>query len=98
MLKEPIAETLTRDVVASAENARSERLRTIFTSLVRHLHAFVRNVELTPEEWIAGIRFLTATGQMCDEVRQEFILLSDTLGVSMLVDALATRGAGFGTE
>ena len=93
-----IGETLTRDVVATGAGASSERLRTIFTSLVQHLHDFVREVELTPDEWFAGIRFLTATGQKCDDVRQEFILLSDTLGVSMLVDALANRDASGGTE
>jgi protocatechuate 3,4-dioxygenase beta subunit len=92
------AEWLTQAVVDSASGARDARLRTIFTSLVEHLHAFVREVELTPEEWIGGIEFLTATGQKCDGVRQEFILLSDTLGVSMLVDALANRVTGGGTE
>jgi protocatechuate 3,4-dioxygenase beta subunit len=62
---------------------------------VRHLHAFAEEVGLTREEWMAGIRFLTAVGQRCDEVRQEFILLSDTLGLSMLVEMLhAPRGAG----
>ncbi len=60
-------------------------------SLIRHLHAFVRETELTEEEWLAGIEFLTATGHKCDERRQEFILLSDTLGVSMLVDAINHR-------
>jgi hydroxyquinol 1,2-dioxygenase len=68
------------------------------SSLVRHLHAFVREVELTEEEWLAGIQFLTATGQKCDEKRQEFILLSDTLGVSMLVDALNHRKPAGATE
>lgn len=93
-----IAETLTQAVVESAATARDERIRTIFTSLIEHLHAFVREVELTPDEWMTGIRFLTATGQKCDAVRQEFILLSDTIGVSMLVDALASRNAREGTE
>ena len=58
-------------------------------SLTRHLHAFVRDVELTEGEWFEAIRFLTDTGHMCSEKRQEFILLSDTLGVSMLVDLVA---------
>jgi protocatechuate 3,4-dioxygenase beta subunit len=93
-----IAEILTEDVVATGAGAASPRLREIYASLVRHLHAFVRDVELTPEEWFEGIRFLTATGQKCDAVRQEFILLSDTLGVSMLVDAIANRAASAGTE
>jgi hydroxyquinol 1,2-dioxygenase len=55
---------------------------------VRHAHAFVRDVGLTEAEWFAAIRYLTATGQMCDDRRQEFILLSDVLGISMLVDAI----------
>jgi catechol 1,2-dioxygenase len=55
---------------------------------VRHLHEFAKEVRLTNEEWWAGIQFLTATGQMCDEVRQEFILLSDTLGFSSLIDII----------
>ncbi len=93
-----IAESLTRDVVATGAKASSARLREIYTKFVEHFHAFVRDVELTPEEWLAGIRFLTATGRKCDDVRQEFILLSDTLGVSMLVDALAARDASAGTE
>lgn len=67
------------------------RFKTIMTSLVRHLHGFVREVGLTEAEWIAGIQFLTATGQTCTDRRQEFILLSDTLGVSMLVDAINNR-------
>jgi hydroxyquinol 1,2-dioxygenase len=57
-------------------------------SLVKHLHAFVKEVRPTPEEWFQGIEFLTKTGHMCDGKRQEFILMSDTLGVSMLVDFL----------
>jgi hydroxyquinol 1,2-dioxygenase len=58
------------------------------TSLVKHAHAFVQDVQLTPDEWMTAIQFLTATGKMCDEKRQEFILLSDTLGISMLVVAI----------
>src|SRR5260370_39508068 len=56
--------------------------------LIRHVHAFVREVELTEAEWFEGIQFLTQTGQKCDADRQAFILPSDVLGVSMLVDAL----------
>ena len=67
------------------------RLAEIFTALVRHLHAFAKEVHLTQEEWEAGIAFLTRTGQICSEERQEFILLSDTLGLSMLVDAINNR-------
>lgn len=72
------------------------------TALIRHLHGFVAEVGLTGDEWLAAIRFLTATGQISTDQRQEFILLSDTLGVSMLVDLLAdppsAGGAGFATE
>ena len=73
---------------------REPRFKQIMSALVRHAHAFAREVDLTPEEWMAGIQFLTAAGQKCDEKRQEFILLSDTLGLSMLVVALEqARGA-----
>jgi catechol 1,2-dioxygenase len=90
---------LTEQVVASFANTPDERLRTLMQSLVRHVHAFVREVEPTESEWMAAIRFLTATGKMCDDlVRQEFILLSDTLGVSMLVDAINHRYATGATD
>jgi hydroxyquinol 1,2-dioxygenase len=75
-------------VLEGLRGARDDRLREIMASLVRHLHAFVRETALTEAEWLAGIRFLTATGQKCDDTRQEFILLSDALGVSMAVDAV----------
>jgi len=61
------------------------------TCLVSHLHAFAKEIKLTQEEWEAGIDFLTRTGQICSDERQEFILLSDTLGFSMLVDAINNR-------
>jgi catechol 1,2-dioxygenase len=77
---------LTAAVVASWSGSTDPRLREVLESLTRHLHAFVEEVALTPQEWERGVGFLTATGQACDEVRQEFILLSDVLGVSMLVD------------
>jgi hydroxyquinol 1,2-dioxygenase len=64
------------------------RLAQVMSSLVRHLHAFIKDVRLTEAEWETAIGFLTETGQMCSEQRQEFILLSDTLGASMLVDAV----------
>jgi protocatechuate 3,4-dioxygenase beta subunit len=64
------------------------RLKEILTSLIRHAHAFVQEVKLTDAEWFAGIQFLTQVGHMCDDKRQEFILLSDTLGISRLVDAI----------
>jgi hydroxyquinol 1,2-dioxygenase len=67
------------------------RLRQVMSSLIRHLHAFVRNVEPTEAEWFAAIDWLTRTGKMCTDKRQEFILASDVLGVSMLVDAINHR-------
>jgi len=69
------------------------RMKQIMASLVRHLHAFTKEVDLTPEEWLEGIRFLTAVGQKCTAHRQEFILLSDTLGLSSLVIALHDKRA-----
>jgi hydroxyquinol 1,2-dioxygenase len=89
---------LTDAVLAKLDGARDARFRQIMTSLIRHLHAFVRETELTEAEWFEGIRFLTATGQKCDDKRQEFILLSDTLGVSMLIDAINHRKTGGATE
>lgn len=77
---------LTGEVAERLEAAPDPRLREVMQALVRHLHAFAREVRLTDAEWMAGVRFLTATGGMCDETRQEFILLSDTLGLSSLVD------------
>jgi len=83
--------TITDAVLARHEHAPDERLKTIVTSLVRHLHGFAREVGLTEREWEAGIRFLTDVGHITDDRRQEFILLSDTLGLSMLVTAMAHR-------
>ncbi len=91
-------QTITDAVLARLAGAKSARAREISEALVRHLHAFVREVSLTEEEWAAGIAFLTRTGQLCDDKRQEFILLSDTLGVSMLVDAIAHRAPAGATE
>jgi hydroxyquinol 1,2-dioxygenase len=84
-------DTITQAVIARHANAPDARLRDIMTSLVQHLHAFAREVRLTEAEWEAGIKFLTDTGHMCSDKRQEFILLSDTLGLSMLVTALNNR-------
>jgi protocatechuate 3,4-dioxygenase beta subunit len=74
------------------------RLREVMTSIISHVHAIVREVEPTQDEWLQAIMFLTSTGQMCNDVRQEFILLSDTMGVSMLVDAINNRKGQGGTE
>ena len=85
-------EGLSAEVVnARAEGAPDARLREVMASAVRHLHAFVKEVEPTQEEWLRAVLFLTATGHKSTEWRQEFILLSDVLGVSMLVDTIADR-------
>lgn len=82
---------LTEDVIDRMKGAEP-RLREVMTLLIRHLHAFVREADLAQEEWQRAIDFLTRTGQICSETRQEFILLSDILGVSMLVDAITNHG------
>jgi hydroxyquinol 1,2-dioxygenase len=89
---------LTAAVLARLEGADDPRFKEIMTRLVEHLHAFVREARLTEAEWLAAIRFLTATGQKCDATRQEYILLSDTLGVSMLVDAIQHHKQAGATE
>jgi catechol 1,2-dioxygenase len=89
---------ITAAVVASFEGCRDPRVRELAQSLVRHLHAFATEVRLTEEEWAAGIRILTETGDITDERRQEFILWSDSLGLSMLVDALANAKPEGATE
>ena len=82
---------ITAEVVERFEGTPDPRLRRIMQSLVRHAHAFVKDVELTEAEWFQAIQFLTRTGQMCSDKRQEFILLSDTLGISMVVDLICHR-------
>lgn len=88
----------TADVVARYVDSPNPRLAEITSAAIRHLHAFVEEVGLTREEWFAGIEGLTTTGQMCDDQRQEFILMSDTLGVSMLVEMINHGAAGGTTE
>lgn len=90
--------TITEAVLQRVAAAKDSRTRQISEALVRHLHAFVREIEPTQSEWDAAIDFLTRTGQMCNEKRQEFILLSDALGVSMLVDAINHRMSQQATE
>ena len=80
--------TITNAVMDRLKDVKDARTHQISAALVRHLHAFIREVEPTFAEWEAGIDFLTRTGRFCDDKRQEFILLSDTLGVSMLTVAL----------
>ena len=80
--------TITPAVIARLTACDDPRLKQIMTALVTHLHDFAREVRLTEAEWLQGIQFLTATGHKCDDKRQEFILLSDTLGLSMLAVAM----------
>jgi hydroxyquinol 1,2-dioxygenase len=85
-------------VAARFADAPDTRLRAVLESLVHHLHDFVKDVELTSSEWAAAIRFLTETGHWSQGTRQEFILLSDVLGVSMLVETINNRTGGVATE
>ena len=78
---------ITDEVVQRFTSPPKPRLQAIMASLVKHLHAFAREVHLTEDEWFEGIQFVTHVGQKCDDKRQEFILLSDTLGLSQLVVA-----------
>jgi protocatechuate 3,4-dioxygenase beta subunit len=87
-LSAEISPELTHDVIARMNHAQSARLRDVMEIVVRHLHAIVREAKVTQGEWAQAIDFLTRAGQMCSESRQELILLSDILGVSMLVDAV----------
>jgi hydroxyquinol 1,2-dioxygenase len=87
--------TITDAVLERVSHADNPRIREISEAVVRHLHNMVREIRPTQEEWGFAIDFLTRTGQMCSDKRQEFILLSDTLGVSMLVDAI-NHGGGEG--
>lgn len=82
---------ITDAVLARVSGASSPRTRQLGMTLVRHLHAFVKEIEPTQAEWSDAIDFLTRVGHMCSETRQEFILLPDVLGVSMLVDAINHR-------
>lgn len=83
------------DVVASSfENTPDPRLHEILDSLVAHLHAFAKDIDLTVDEWATAIGFLTDVGATCSPVRQEFILLSDVLGLSMLVETITNRAHG----
>jgi hydroxyquinol 1,2-dioxygenase len=85
-------------VVASFDNAADPRLKELMQALTRHLHAFLREVRLTEEEWRAGIAFLTAAGHITDGKRQEFILLSDVLGASMQTIAINNQAYAHATE
>lgn len=88
----------TQEVLARYDDCPDPRLKEVSQAIVKHLHALVREVEPTTQEWMQAIEFLTQTGQKCDDVRQEFILLSDVLGVSTLVDAINNRKPPEATE
>jgi hydroxyquinol 1,2-dioxygenase len=89
---------ITQAVLDRFAGTPDPRLKRIMLSLTRHLHAFVRDVEPTFDEWLAAVHYLTDVGQICSGSRQEYILLSDTLGVSMLVDAINHRAPKGATE
>jgi hydroxyquinol 1,2-dioxygenase len=89
---------LTAAALARLAKTPAARMKRIMSALIRHLHGFVREVELTPAEWKTAIEFLTAVGHITDHKRQEFILLSDTLGVSAMVDLVRHRRLGRGTD
>ena len=90
--------TITDAVLERIAGATDPRIKEVSEALVRHLHAFVREVRPTQKEWEYGIDFLTRTGHMCDDKRQEFILLSDTLGASMQTIAINNSAYGNATE
>ena len=87
-MREYTPDTITDAVLDQMSTTADPRLKEVMESAVRHLHAFARDVNLKPHEWIAGIEFLTRVGHMCTPARQEYILLSDTLGLSTLVNTL----------
>jgi hydroxyquinol 1,2-dioxygenase len=91
-------DTLTQEVVSRLKKTNDPRFREIMTAAVKHLHAFAREVHLSEEEWFEGIKFMTSVGQKCDDKRQEFILLSDILGLSMMVVALNHKTIPGATE
>ncbi len=91
-------ENITEAVLKSTANTKKPRLKELFTCLIKHLHEFVREVELTSEEWAAAMDFLYRTGKISTPKRKEFILLSDTLGVSSLVDLINGKGPAGPTE
>ncbi|QGG42671.1 dioxygenase [Aeromicrobium yanjiei] len=91
-------EELVRLVLASFDGTPEPRLKELMQGVVRHLHAFLRDVRLTEREWLQAIEFLTAVGHITDDRRQEFILLSDTLGASMQTIAINNEAYGDATE
>jgi catechol 1,2-dioxygenase/hydroxyquinol 1,2-dioxygenase len=92
-MRELTPETITEAVLEQMATTQDARLKEVMAAAVKHLHAFAREVNLTPAEWIKGIEFMTAVGKMCTAERQEFILLSDTMGLSALVNGLHDKTA-----
>ena len=89
MAKNEAMDELLSEVISRYDDSPNPRLKEVTTALIRHLHALVREVNLTRDEWFEAVRWLTRCGQISDDVRQEFILFSDTVGVSTLVEMLA---------
>src|SRR5580704_526028 len=85
--------SITDAVIEQMAGTPDARLREVMASLVRHLHGFAREVNLTPQEWLQAIGYLTRVGQACTPARQEFILLSDVLGLSALVNLMHDKTA-----
>ncbi|MCR3721982.1 hydroxyquinol 1,2-dioxygenase [Prauserella flava] len=96
--QQAVEQRLVERVVASFDACGDPRLKEVMTSLVRHLHSFIREVQLTEPEWDAAIEFLTRAGHITDDVRQEFILLSDTLGASMQTINVNNQAYGDATD
>ncbi|KAF5254467.1 hypothetical protein FANTH_725 [Fusarium anthophilum] len=88
LLKDLTTENITENVVAINSNCQDPRTRFLFERLVHHLHDFARETRLSTAEWEKAVQFLTRTGKICSDTRQEFILLSDVLGLSLLVDSI----------
>lgn len=96
-----MAKEFTTDITGAVVDSfagTADLMRELLGALARHLHAFVRETRPTTGEWESAIGFLTETGRMCTDTRQEFILLSDVLGVSMLVETLNGHGEPGATE
>jgi len=91
-------ELITQNLLKLTELCPDERRKYIFKNLITHIHHFINETSITTEEWMSTIQFLTRTGQTCTPLRQEFILLSDVLGISALVDALNNPPVSGGTE
>jgi hydroxyquinol 1,2-dioxygenase len=98
MQRNKTEDDITAEVLQRFAATPDPRLRQIMLGLVKHLHAFVKEVELTEAEWFQAIEILTEAGRMCSDKRQEFILFSDTLGVSMVVDLISHRKPDGATE